>query len=339
MQIDATLTKRFGDIGADARRLEDGSYDGIWTGETQHDPFLTMLLAAEATERATIGTAVAIAFARTPMTTANSAYDLAQLSGGRFVLGLGSQVKPHIERRFSMPWSQPAARMREYVLALRAIWASWHDGAKLDFGGEFYTHTLMTPFFAPEPHDFGPPPVFLAGVGKLMTEVAGEVCDGFFFHPFTTDEYLHEVTLPALMQGRARSGHDDFSGFEIAGPAFACVGRTDEELATAISGTKHQIAFYASTPTYRPVLERHGWGDLQPELTGLTREGRWSDMGKLIDDEMLFAFAVVGDPASVGRGLAERWGPVATRISLYATYDSDPAMWPEVVDAVRNALD
>jgi len=334
--IDATLTKSFTDAGADAARLESEGYDGIWTGETKHDPFMTMLQAAGSTERASIGTAVAIAFARTPMLTAQSAYDLAEVSHGRFVLGLGSQVKPHIERRFSMPWSHPADRMREYVLALRAIWAAWTDDVPLRFEGEYYTHTLMTPFFAPERHEFGAPPVYLAGVGPRMTEVAGEVCDGFFIHPFTTDRYLHEVTLPALLRGRSRVGRTDLEGFTMAGPVFTCTGRDERELATAIAGTKQQIAFYASTPAYRSVLELHGWGDLQTELTRMTKQGRWSEIGSVIDDELLQTFAVVGEPAAVGRGLQERWGAVATRISLYATYDADPSIWPEVVEGARS---
>ncbi|MGE3688376.1 MAG: LLM class F420-dependent oxidoreductase [Acidimicrobiia bacterium] len=336
MLIDTSFGKSLVDAGDTARALEAAGYDGIWTGETQHDPFLTTLLAIQATQHITLGTSVAIAFARTPMDTAYSAHDLAALSRGRFVLGLGSQVKPHIERRFSMPWSEPAARMREYVLALKAIWAAWQDSGPLNFAGDFYTHTLMTPFFSPEPHDYGPPPVYLAGVGPRMTEVAGEVCDGFFFHPFTTRRYLQEVTLPALHRGRSAAGHDGVDGFTVAGPAFTCVGRDDAELTTAIAGTKQQIAFYASTPTYRPVLDLHGWGDLQPELTSLTKQGRWSEMGGTIDDEMLHAFAVVGGPEEVGRGLRDRWGLVADRISLYATYRSDPAVWSAVIDAIRS---
>jgi probable F420-dependent oxidoreductase len=225
--------------------------------------------------------------------------------------------------------------MRELVLALRAIWATWQSGEKLDFHGDFYTHTLMTPFFSPDAHEYGPPPVYLAGVGSLMTEVAGEVCDGFFFHPFTTERYLREVTVPALERGRAKAGHAGHDGFALAGPAFACVGRDEAELATAIKGTKDQIAFYASTPAYRPVLELHGWGELQPELTRLSKEGRWSDMGDAIDDELLHAFAVVGGPAEVGAGLRDRWGSIATRLTLYATYRSDPSVWPEVVAALR----
>jgi probable F420-dependent oxidoreductase len=335
MLVDSAVGGSFTGTAAAARHLEEAGYDGAWTGETKHDPFMTVLQAAQATDWMTIGTSVAIAFARTPMTTAHSAYDLAALSAGRFVLGLGSQVKPHIERRFSMPWSHPAPRMREYVLALKAIWTAWDQGTKLDFAGDYYTHTLMTPFFSPERHEFGPPPVYLAGVGGLMTEVAGEVSDGFFFHPFTTDRYLHEVTVPALLRGRAKTGHDDLTGFTVAGPAFTTVGRNDAELEAAITGTKQQIAFYASTPTYRPVLDLHGWGDLQPELTRLTKENRWNEMAALIDDELLHAFSVVGSPAQVGAGLRARWGPVVDRISLYATYPADPSIWPDVVDALR----
>ena len=335
MKIDSTLPKEIANTKEVAAGRERAGYDGLWVGETQHDPFLQLLQAAESTDRVTIGSSIAIAFARSPMTLANSAYDLALYSRGRFVLGLGSQVKPHIERRFSMHWSHPALRMREFVLALRAIWACWQDGAPLDFRGDFYTHTLMTPFFSPDRHEFGPPPVYLAGVGGLMTEVAGEVCDGFFFHPFTTTRYLREVTLPALGRGRSRAAKDDLQGFALAGPAFACVGRDDEEMAAAIKGTKDQIAFYASTPAYRPVLDLHGWGDLQPELTRLSKEGRWSEMGDTIDDELLHAFAVVGQPAEVGKGLRERWGPIATRLSLYTPYRIDPAMSLEVADAIR----
>lgn len=335
MLIDSSLTKSIAETKPAAAAIEAGGYDGLWVGETKHEPFLQLLHAADATEHLTIGTSIAIAFGRSPMTLANAAYDLAQYSRGRFVLGLGSQVKPHIERRFSMPWSHPAPRMREMVLAIRAIWASWQDGEKLDFSGEFYTHTLMTPFFSPAPHQFGTPPIYLAGVGSLMTEVAGEVADGFFFHPFTTDRYLRDVTLPALTKGREAAGKEGLAGFVVAGPAFICVGRDDAELATAVKGTKDQIAFYASTPAYRPVLDLHGWGDLQPELTRLSKEDRWSDMGDAIDDEILQSFAVVGGPDEVAKGLQGRWGEVADRITLYATYPSDPAIWPAVVQALR----
>jgi probable F420-dependent oxidoreductase len=322
------------DIRTTASANEAAGYAGLWTGETMHDPFLQLVQAAEVTERVTLGTSIAIAFGRTPMTLATTGYDLARYSRGRFVLGLGSQVKPHIERRFSMPWSHPAPRMREFVSALRAIWACWQDGMKLDFHGEFYTHTLMTPFFSPPAHEWGPPPVFLAGVGRLMTEVAGEVCDGFFFHAFTTPSYLREVTLPALARGRAAAGHDTLDGFTIAGPAFTCVGRNEEELETAIRGAKQQIAFYASTPAYRGVLEHHGWGDLQPELTRMSKEGKWREMGELISDDVLHEFAAVGDVETVANQLRERWD-AATRLSFYITYPCDDTLRTDLLDRLR----
>jgi probable F420-dependent oxidoreductase len=334
MKIDISAPKDISAVQGAAARAEEAGFDGLWVAESQNDPFLSALRVADATRRMTVGTSVAIAFARTPMTLAYTGWDLAGYAEGRFVLGLGSQVKPHIERRFSMPWSHPAARMRELILALRAIWSSWEDGSKLDFQGDYYTHTLMTPFFTPERHGFGPPPVYLAGVGRQMTEVAGEVADGFFFHPFTTSRYLAESTLPALEAGRRKAG-STLEGFEIAGPAFACAGRDEAELARAVQGTKAQIAFYASTPAYRPVLELHGWGELQPELTRLSKEERWQEMGDAIDDEVLHAFAVVGDPKSVGAGLKQRWSTVATRITLYTPYPHDPELLALVADAAR----
>ena len=335
MLVDSNLLSPITDTKTKAAALEAAGFDGLWLGETKHEPFLQLLHAADATERISIGTGVAIAFARTPMTLATAGFDMARYAQGRFVLGLGSQVKPHITKRFSMPWSHPAARMRELVLATRAIWDAWQGVAPLDFRGEFYTHTLMTPFFAPPAHEFGPPPIYLAGVGKLTTEVAGEVCDGFLYHPFTTEQYLREVTLPALGRGRAKAGKHDLDGFAVCGPAFTCTGRDEAGLAEAIAGTKSQIAFYASTPAYKPVLDLHGWGDVQPLLSQMTREGRWSEIGNLITDEMLHTFAVVGEPAVVGRALRERWASVATRLTLYATYPHDPSIWPEVIAAMH----
>jgi probable F420-dependent oxidoreductase len=225
--------------------------------------------------------------------------------------------------------------MREFILAIRAIWDCWLTGTKLEFRGDFYTHTLMTPFFTPaasELAEAGPPRIFLAGVGELMTEVAGEVCDGFFFHSFTTPSYLRDVTLPALTRGRERAGAT-LDGFTVAGPAFTCVGRTDEELATAIRGAKEQIAFYASTPAYRAVLDHHGWGELQPELTRMSREGRWKEMGDVVDDEVVRTFAAVGDVPTVARQLRERWTD-ATRLSFNMPYRADPALRQDLLDAL-----
>jgi probable F420-dependent oxidoreductase len=299
---------------------------------------MPLLLAAEHTDMIELGTSIAVAFARSPMTLANTAWDLQAYSKGRFVLGLGSQIKPHITKRFSMPWSHPAPRMRELVLAIRAIWDTWLTGAKLEFRGEFYTHTLMTPFFAPDAKDLdgvGVPKIFLAGVGGLMTEVAGEVCDGFLCHGFTTERYLREVTIPALERGRAKAGKT-MEGFEIVGPSFVVTGNGDEELEQAASGTRQQIAFYGSTPAYRPVLELHGWGGLQDELNTLSKQGEWVQMGKLIDDEILNTFAVVGAPEQVGPELHRRYGDVVDRISFYAPYTSNPDRWAKVLDDIKS---
>ena len=271
------------------------------------------------------------------MTLANVGWDLQAYSGGRFILGLGSQIKPHITKRFSMPWSKPAARMREMVLAIRTIWGSWATGDKLEFRGEFYSHTLMTPFFSPGPNPHGHAKIFLAGVGELMTEVAGEVCDGFICHGFTTEKYLREVTIPALLRGRAKAGKHDLEGFEIVGPSFVVTGNTEEELAAASQGTRQQIAFYGSTPAYRTVLDVHGWGGLQEELNTMSKAGKWVEMGDLIDDEILNTFAVVGEPEQIGAELHRRYGDCIQRLSFYAPYKSDPQRWTKVFEDLKAA--
>ena len=337
MNVDGTIGLDLRAVGEHSREAEAAGYSGLWSAETAHDPFLPLVLAAEHTERVELGTSIAVAFARNPMLLAHTAWDLHAYSGGRFILGLGSQIKPHITKRFSMPWSHPAARMREMVLALRAIWDCWLNGTKLAFRGDFYTHTLMTPFFAPDARNLGghpPPRVFLAGVGELMTEVAGEVCDGFLCHPFTTERYLREVTVPALERGRLKAGRS-LEGFEIAGPGFVVTAATPEELAAAVSGTRQQIAFYGSTPAYRPVLDLHGWGGLHDELNGLSKQGRWVEMGDLIDDEILNTFAVVAEPEAVAGELHRRYGDVIQRISFYAPYRSDPSRWSAVIAALK----
>ena len=337
MKVDASLP--FGPTRAaeSARQLEAAGYSGVWTAETSHDPFLPLVLAAEHTERVEIGTSIAVAFARNPMLLANIGWDLQAYSGGRFILGLGSQIKPHITKRFSMEWSHPAPRMREMIQAVRAIWDTWLDGTPLQFRGEFYRHTLMTPFFTPPASDLadvGVPKIYLAGVGELMTEVAGEVCDGFICHGFTTEKYLREVTLPALARGRAKAGKT-MDGFDIVGPSFVVTGNDEAELARAADGTRQQIAFYGSTPAYRGVLDIHGWGGLQDELNTLSKQGRWQEMGTLIDDEVLTTFAVVGEPEAIAPELGRRYADVISRISFYAPYESDPTRWTAVLDAVK----
>ena len=319
-----------------ARELESLGYDGIITAETAHDPFLQLVIAAEHTERVELATSIAVAFARNPMTLANLGHDLQTYSGGRAIVGLGSQIKPHIEKRFSMEWSHPAPRMRELILAMRAIWACWNDGAPLEFRGEFYRHTLMTPFFNPGPTGHGPPKVFLAAVGAHMTEVAGEVADGILIHGFTTERYVREVTLPAVERGLAKAGRSR-EGFEVSGPLFVVTGATDDEIEKAKTATRQQIAFYGSTPAYRGVLDLHGWGELQPELNALSKQGKWVEMGALIDDEMLSTFAVVASPEGVGRELVKRYGGIVDRCSFYAPYRSDPAQWRAVIADLKSA--
>jgi probable F420-dependent oxidoreductase len=301
--------------GEAAKAQEDAGYDGLWAAETSHDPLISLALAAEHTDRVELGTSIVVAFGRNPMDLAITANDLQLLSEGRFILGLGSQIKPHIEKRFSMPWSHPAARMREFILAMRAIWDSWHNGTKLDFRGKFYTHTLMTPFFNPGPSTYGAPKVFLAGVGGRMTEVAGEVCDGFLAHAFSTPKYLREVTLPALERGLEKSGRSR-KDFEVTSPGFMVLGNSDDELEKASIGVRQQIAFYGSTPAYRPVLEMHGWGDLQSELNVMSKRGEWVEMGKLINDDILSEFAIIGRPEDVPKEVENRYGGLTDRMTF-----------------------
>jgi probable F420-dependent oxidoreductase len=317
-----------------ARLAEQVGYDGIWSAETSHDPFLPLALAAEHTERLQLGTGIAVAFARNPMTLAEVANDLQTLSEGRFMLGLGSQIKPHIEKRFSMTWSKPAARMRELILAIRAIWASWSDGSRLAFRGEFYRHTLMTPMFDPGPNPFGNPRIFLAAVGERMTEVAGEVADGMLAHGFTTERYLREVTVPALERGLTAAGRDR-TDIQISYPGMVVTGADEQGFATAARAVKTQLAFYGSTPAYLPVLELHGWGELHTELNRLSKRGAWEEMADLIDDEVLNTFAVVGELDAIAGMVLERFGGLVDRFNFYAPYPMEPERWAAVLDGFR----
>lgn len=336
MKVDGSLlVENPADAGPAAQRLEELGYDGGFTFEGRHDPFLPLAIAADRTRNLELATAVAIAFARNPMLLANLGYDLQLQSGGRFTLGLGSQIRPHIERRYSAVWSRPADRMRELVLAIRAIWTAWQDRSKLDFRGDFYQHTLMTPVFDPGPNPFGSPPIFLAGVGPRMTEVAGEVADGFFVHPFHTLESLACITLPALERGRARAG-GGLRPLAISCQLIIASGATDEEFEHAKNTARAQISFYGSTPAYRGVLECHGWGDLHLELNRLSKRGDWLAMAGLIDDEVLAAVAVVGPPSEIAERVRARCGKFADRVSLVAPYAPDPDRWTDVVRALQS---
>jgi probable F420-dependent oxidoreductase len=305
-------------VGEAAKAVEALGYDGAWSAETGHDPFLPLAIAAQATEHLELGTAIAVAFARNPMTLAMMSNDLQELSGGRFILGLGSQIKPHITKRFSMEWSHPAPRMREMLFAIRAIWDCWANGTKLDFRGDFYTHTLMTPFFNPGPNPHGNPRIILAAVGELMTEVAGEAGDGMIVHGFTTYRYLREVTIPALERGAAKAGKTR-KDLTVAYPGFVVAGE-GEQFEAAKTATKRQIAFYGSTPAYRPVLDLHGWGEIGDELNIMSKRGEWEAMGERITDEMLDAFAIVAPLEEVPAKVGERFGDLIDRFSFYAPY-------------------
>ena len=336
MRVDGGIPGNLSDVPEGAKRTEAAGYTGAWSAETGHDPFLPLLLAAEHTETLELGTGIAVAFARNPMTLASMANDLQWYSKGRFFLGLGSQIKPHIEKRFSMPWSHPAPRMRELIQAMHAIWDSWNEGSKLDFRGDFYTHTLMTPFFNPGPNPHGKPKVFLAAVGEGMTTVAGEVADGMLVHGFTTERYLREVTLPAIEKGLTKSGRSR-SDFQLSYPAFVVTGSTDQEMKAAEVGVRRQVAFYGSTPAYRPVLELHGWGELQTELNTLSKQGKWDEMGELIEPEILDAFAVVGPPEKIGQLLVDRFRDVVDRLSFYTPYQSEGSTWSDVIATLKAA--
>jgi probable F420-dependent oxidoreductase len=313
MKIDGMLGPLEG-AADQARRAVAAGYDGVWTGEVNHDPFLPLTLAADATSGLEIGTSIAVALSRSPMSLAYTANDLQRFSGGRLQLGLGSQVRAHVTRRFSMPWGRPAAQMREFILAMRAAWSSWSDGTPLAFEGDYYTHTLMPPNFVPGPHPYGPPRVLLAGVGDVMTRIAGEVADGFLCHWFTSPRWIREHTIPALAEGRRRAGLD-LAGFDITAGGFVATG-TDQEIVNGVAMMRRQIAFYGSTPAYRPVLTLHGWEDLGAELTTLSKQNRWADMVDLITDDMVETFGIVAVPADVPARIAERLGGLVTRISI-----------------------
>jgi probable F420-dependent oxidoreductase len=248
---------------------------------------------------------------------------------------MGSQIKPHITKRFSMPWSHPAPRMREMIQAIRAIWKTWETGEPLAFRGEFYTHTLMTPFFDPGPNPYGNPKILLAAVGEMMTEVAGEVGDGFLVHGFSTERYIREVSVPALERGAAKAGKTR-ADLTVSYPGFIVTGPDEESMAAAAKGVREQIAFYASTPAYRPVLDLHGWGDLQPELNTLSKRGEWVAMGDLIDDDILNAFAIVCPLDRVAAEVQKRFGGLVDRFSFYAPYKVPPRMWDPVVADFRS---
>ncbi|HKZ82892.1 MAG TPA: TIGR03617 family F420-dependent LLM class oxidoreductase [Anaerolineae bacterium] len=320
------------DVPVIARAAEAIGFDALWSSETQHDPFLPLALIAEHTQRIHLGTAVAIAFARSPIVLAHTAWDLAGQSGGRFILGLGTQVKPHIERRFGMPWGPPVARLREFVRVMRAVWDNWQNGTRLNFRGEHYKVTLMTPFFSPAPIDplHANIPIYIAGVGAPLSRLAGEVADGFVVHPLNTPKYLAEVVRPAIEEGARRSGRSA-SDVVISGSVFVAFDAAEREAARA------QISFYASTPSYRPVLDLHGWGAIGEQLSALASRGRWDEMPGVVSDGMLDAICVAGTWDEVADQVKARYGGLADRIGFYRPFvpGVDEERWRAVADRLR----
>lgn len=317
MKIDSSLMFEPVKIKAMAPQLEEAGFDGAYTFEGPSDPFISVAAAAMTTQKMELMTSIAVAFARNPMSLAYLGNDLQNLSEGRFILGLGAQIKAHIERRFSMPWSKPASRMREMVLAIRSIWDCWENEEKLNFEGEFYQHTLMTPMFIPPGSEHPKPPVYIAGVGPVMTEVAAEVGDGYFLHPFSTEKAMNELSLVAINRGLQKAGkaREDFA---VCAQVITATGLDEKAMEASIFSARSQIAFYASTPAYLPVLQCHGWEDLHLEAKRLSKQGKWMEMAQLVDDEMLNTIAVVGTPKEVGQKIAQRFQGKAERISPVA---------------------
>ena len=339
MKLDAGLGTEgnyLKEVDRTARAAEDLGFAGLWTSETKHDGFLPLAIAANETSKMELGTSVAIAFSRSPMETAQTAWDLQDLSNGRFILGLGTQVKAHITRRCSMPWQRPAARLREYILALREIWESFQNEGPLEFEGEFYRHTLMTPFFNPGPIEHPEIPIYIAGVNTRLAKLAGEICDGFHVHPFHSPEYVRQTVKPAIAEGAARKDRDP-DQVELATSAFVISAESEEEAREQRKSVRAQISFYGSTPTYRTVLEAHGWEDVGERLGAMAREKKWREMPALVTDEMLATFAVEAAPDELGAALRERYTGLIDRVTLYVPFvpGERDTFWQTVVESVR----
>jgi probable F420-dependent oxidoreductase len=315
MKIDASLPPvALKEVPAIAQAAEAMGFDALWSSETIHDPFLPGALIAEHTRRLHFGTAVAIAFARSPANLAYTAWDLAQASAGRFILGLGTQVKAHIERRFGMPWPESVVgKLREQIAAVRALWHTWQTGEKLDFRGEHYKLTLMSPFFNPGRIEHPNIPIYIAGVNSGLARLAGECADGFHVHPFHSPAYLQQVLLPAIEQGALKAGRS-LADIQVSTTAFV-ITSADEELFV-----RSQIAFYASTPSYRAVMALHGWEAVAGQLSELAKRAQWGEMPALIDENMLAAFAVLASPADLPGALRERYTGLADRLALYLPF-------------------
>jgi probable F420-dependent oxidoreductase len=338
MKVDFYLapTSALPDVPAAAARAARLGYDGFFTAETSHDPFLPLVLANRAAPDLDLGTGIAVAFPRSPTITAQTTWDLAALSGGRFILGLGTQVKGHIVRRFGGEWLPPGPRMRDYLLALRAIFRSWQDGTQLSHDGEYYKLSLMTPFFNPGPIEHPDVPIAIAGVGPYMSRLAGELCQGFHVHPFHTVRYLDEVVLPNIAKGAAGAGRS-LNDVQRITTVFVVTGRTQSEMEQAMEPVRSQVAFYASTPNYAGILDLHGWA-FGEQLSALSRRGKWDEMAQLIPDEVVDEVAVVAPLDQLGQAISNRYGDRVQRVGYYALENDrgwSDEEWTALVAATR----
>lgn len=335
MKIDGPFYATIENAATEAKRLAAIGYDGVYSLEGSWDPFFPLVLASEHAPELDIATGIAVAFPRNPSHIAYQAWDLQKFSKGKFMLGLGSQIKAHIERRFGVEFNPPAARMREYILAVKAFFDCWQNGTKLDFRGEYYTHTLMTPMFNPGPNPYGVPPILLGALGPKMTEVAGEVADGLIVHPFNNMPFLKGEALPAVKRGLQNSERTR-DNFIMEINAIVITGETDEAYSAAEKSVKDLLGFYSSTPAYIPPMAAVGYGDLQPKLNALSKEGKWDELASYIDKDFVDAFCTCGKPEEIARKLKEKYGNYADRLAIYAPYAAPDAMWKRIVIELKS---
>ncbi len=336
MKIDGPFYAQMNDAAAEAKRLASIGYDGVYSLEGSWDPFFPLALASEHAPQLDIATGIAVAFPRNPSHIAYQAWDLQTFSKGKFSLGIGSQIKAHIEKRFGLEFNPAAARMREYILAVKAFFDCWQHGSKLDFQGKYYRHTLMTPMFNPGPNPYGIPPIMLGALGPKMTEVAGEVADGLIVHPFNSMPFLEEKALPAVKRGLDKSGRslDDFT---LQVNAIIITGETEEEYLAAEKSVKSLLGFYASTPAYAPPMEAVGLGDLQPKMNQLSKDGKWDELGSYVDEHFLDAFCTRGKPQEIAGKLKQKYGHYADRLAIYAPYAAADDMWAKIITELKSA--
>ncbi len=337
MKLDTGLAvNSLAEVATAVRAAEEMGFDAVWTQENRHDPFMPLAVAATTTSQINLGTAIALAFPRSPMSLAYTAWDLQASSNGRFILGLGTQVKGHNERRYSVKWSSPGPKLRELILALRAIWDCWQNGSRLNFTGRFYTFTLMTPAFSPEQITHPQIPIYIAGVNPYICCLAGELADGFHAHPFHSAKYLREIVVPQIEVGAKKAGRSR-KDITLASSAFVIMGDSQKEMAEMRERVRRQIAFYASTRTYKPVLDAHGWGEVCPRLNEKAAKGEWSAMAQDITDEMLAEFTVTGSPEEVPGLLKAKYTGLLDRVAFY--YPDPPgqndARWRKIVEAFK----